>query len=98
EPAEAELVLRKGEPLEGAVGRMEHDRGRGLVDLPALDANEAVLDVVDPTDAVTPGQRVEPLDELDRVDGRAVEADRGSAIEPDGHLDGRRRICRRARP
>jgi hypothetical protein len=31
---------------------VEHDAGRALVDLARLDPDEAVLDVVDPADAV----------------------------------------------
>jgi hypothetical protein len=43
------------------------DRGRGrLVDLAALDPDQAVLDVVDAPDAVGAAQRVQPVDELDR--------------------------------
>ena len=43
------------------------DRRRGrLVDLAALDADQPVLDVIDPPDAVRAAQVVEALDELDR--------------------------------
>src|SRR6185436_21131715 len=55
-PAEAQLVLREGQALERAVGRMEHDGSGRLVDLAALDPDEPVLDVVDATDAVAARQ------------------------------------------
>jgi hypothetical protein len=55
---EAERVLAQRQALQGAVGAMD-DRSRGrLVDLPALDADQSVLDVVDSADAVGAGQVV----------------------------------------
>ena len=73
---EAERVLGERQPLEGAVGAVD-DRGRrGLVDLAALDADQAVLDVVDAADAVGAGQIVQLLDERDRIEPLAVERDR----------------------
>ena len=52
ETVEPERVLGQGQPLERAVRRVEDRRRRRLVDLAALDPDEAVLDVVDPADAV----------------------------------------------
>ena len=62
-------------------------RGRRLVDLAALDPDEAVLDVVDAADAVGAAQVVEALDELDRRQPLAVEGDRDAALEGDDDLD-----------
>jgi hypothetical protein len=62
-----ELLLREGHRLEGGVGSVEDHRSRRLVDLPALDADEPVFDVVDAPDAVQAAEVVQPLDELDRA-------------------------------
>ena len=60
------VSLRQRQALERAVGGVQDRRRRRLVDLAALDADEAVLDVVDPADAVRAAERVQPLDQLDR--------------------------------
>ena len=62
-------------------------RGGRLVDLAALDADEAVLDVVDAPDAVRPTELVQPIDELDRGQPLPVERDRDPALEVDRQLD-----------
>ena len=45
------------------VGRQQQRRGGHLVDLAALDADQPVLDHVDPADAVRAGERAGPLDQ-----------------------------------
>ena len=98
EPVEAERVARQGQPLQGVVGSVQ-DRRRGrLVDLAALDADEPVLDVVDPADAVRATELVEPLDQGDRGEPLAIERDRDAALEVDDDLDRVRRVRRRDRP
>ena len=97
EPVEPERVLRERQPLERAVRRVEDRRRRRLVDLAALDPDEAVLDVVDPADAVVAAEVVQPVDELDRGEPLAVDRDRDAALELDRDLD-RRRRRRRPRP
>ena len=83
EAVEPQLLLGQHQPLEGVVGRVQdHRRGR-LVDLAALDADEAVLDVVDPADAVRAAQVVQPLDQLDAAQRLAVDRDRDAALEAD---------------
>ena len=80
------------------MGRVQdHRRGR-LVDLAALDADEAVLDVVDPADAVRAAQVVQPLDQLDRAQPLAVDRDRDAALEAEDDLDRRGRVAGRDRP
>ena len=67
------------------------DRGRRcLVDLPALDADEAVLDMVHPTHAVGARQIVEVLDQGHGVSPIAVERNWHAALEADHYLDRRR--------
>ena len=70
--------------------------GGGLVDLARLDADEAVLDVVDPADAVPAGDLVQLLDQLDAVELAAVEGDGPAAVEGDldllGLVGGLRRV------
>ena len=76
------------------MGDDESRRGRGLVDLAALDAHEAVLDDVDPADAVLAGQRIEVLDEFQWRLGDAVDRHRHAPIEGDDDLGGRFHIRR----
>ena len=78
---EPERFLGEGEELDLAMGLVEHDGGRGLVDLARLDPDEAVLDVVDPADAVLAGDLVELLDQLDAVELAAAERDGPAAVE-----------------
>ena len=69
------LVLRQDDVLERRVRRDQHDRGRRLVHLAALDPDGAVLDHVDPPDPVRAGERVQPRDELGERQLLAVERD-----------------------
>ncbi len=87
EPVEPQRVLGEGQPFQRAVGGMEDRRGRRLVDLAALDADEPVLDVVDAADAVRAAQRVQPVDELHGLQALPVERDRDAALERDDDLD-----------
>ena len=80
---EPERVARQRQPLERAVGGVQDGRRRRLVDLAALDADQAVLDVVDAADAVRAAERVQALDELDGAEPLAVERDRDAALEVD---------------
>ena len=74
-------------------GDQRHGAG-GLVDLAGLDADEAVLDDVDPADALGAGAAVEFLDGLQRGDLDAVDRDRDAGFEGDGDLIRRRREFR----
>ena len=80
---EAPLLLQLGagedQVLERAVGLDEDERGRRLVHLPALDADGAVLDHVDPPDPVGAGALVQLGDEVDETELFAVERDRQAA-------------------
>ena len=84
---EPERVLGQGQALQGAMGDMQHRSRRSLVDLAALDPDEAILDVVHATDTVGTGQGVEPLDELDRPEPFPVERNRDTTLEFDRDLD-----------
>ena len=70
---EPKRVLGERQELDLAVRLVEHDGGRGLVDLARLDADQPVLDVVDPADAVLAGDRVELLDQRRAVGLDAVQ-------------------------
>ena len=50
-------VALEGQVLEVRVRRDERQRGRALVDLAALDADTAVLDHVEPSEATGTGER-----------------------------------------
>ena len=65
------------------MGLVQHDGGRGLVDLARLDPDQPVLDVVDPAHAVLAGELVELVDQRDAVELAAVEGDRLAAVERD---------------
>src|SRR5438132_14356628 len=71
---------------------MQEHSGRRFVDLARFDPDEAVLDHVDPPDAVFPREVVEPVDEVDALDLRAVDRDRNAFVEADLDLA---RLCRR---
>jgi len=86
-PVETESVLGEGQPFEGAMGAVDDRGGRSLVDLATLDADQAVLDVVDATDAVRSCQIVQLLHEDYRVEPLAVERDGHAALEADHDLD-----------
>ena len=72
---EAHLVLGERHLLQLGVGRVEHHGGRTLVDLAGLDPNQAVLDVVDPTDTVRARHVVQAADQPLAVQHLAVERD-----------------------
>ena len=67
--------------------RVQDDRRRRLADLAALDADEPVLDVVDPPDTVLAAEVVQPLDQLDEP-SRSPSMDTGCPLEADHDLDG----------
>ena len=78
---------------------MEQHRGRRLVDLPRLDADEAVLDHVDPPHTVFSTDDVQGLDQVDAALLFAVEADGHAFDERDLELvRGRRDLLRVGRP
>ena len=83
---EGEQLARQGQLLERSVRRVEHHGGRRLVDLAALDADEAVLDVVDAADAVGARDAVEPLDQLDAAEAVPVDRDWDALLEADDDL------------
>ena len=62
---------------------VQDDGRRRLVDLARLDADEAVLDVVDPADAVRAGDPVQLLDQLRAVELLAVQGDGPTVVEGD---------------
>ena len=63
-PLEPGLLALDGDVLQLLVRGDQRDRARGLVDLAGLDADEPVLDHVDPADALGAGAPVELLDRL----------------------------------
>ena len=72
--------------LDTPVGGKQEGRRRHLVDLPALDPHQAVLDRVDAPDAVRTGQRPRPPDQRHQVERLAVDRHRQSGLEGDRHL------------
>src|SRR5262249_41051674 len=85
---ESERLLREREELELAMRVVQHDRGRSLVDLARLDANQAVLDVVDPSHSVPARDLADRLDQLDAVERSVSKRPRPPALEADLDLLG----------
>ena len=77
------LLALQGDVLQLAVGGHQGHRPGGLVDLAGLDAHQAVLDDVDPTDPLGTGAAVELLDDLQRGEGLTVQRHRDACVEGD---------------
>src|SRR5438105_15573821 len=72
---------------------------RCLIDLAGLDADQPVLDVVDPPHAMFASDLVQPCHQLDRLERLAIECDRSALFEAYLDVAGlRRRVLGRARP
>ena len=71
----------------GVCGDEHHRTGR-LVYLPALDADQSVLDDVEAADALGAGPPVEFDDGFQHGDRVAVDGHRSAALEADDHLVG----------
>src|ERR1700676_1116790 len=82
---EARDVARDRQALERVVGRVQGDRRRRLVYLAGLDADQAVLDVVDATDPARTRGRVELSDQAIALEPAPVDGHRHAALEPDLH-------------
>src|SRR2546428_4003787 len=96
---ESQGLLRQHERLERPMGLVQEDRGPRLVDLPRLDPDEPVFDHVNPSHAVLSREVVQLLHEINALDLRAVDRDRGALREADRELSGlRRRLVRIDRP
>src|SRR3546814_4470435 len=80
-------VALEADALEVAVGHDQRQAGRALVGLPALDAEAAVLDDVDATPAEGPDEVVELLDDAERGEVLAVDADGHDGLEADLDVD-----------
>ena len=83
-PLEAGQVALDGDVLELLVRGDQRDRAGGLVDLAALDADQPVLDHVQPADALGAGAGVELLDGLQHGHRLAVDRRRDAGGEADG--------------
>ena len=83
-------VALERQVLQVGVGDDQRQRGRALVDLPALDPDPAVLDHVEPAEAAAAGDAAQLGDERLGVERLAVERDRHAGLEADDDLDRRR--------
>ena len=90
----AQFALQRDVLELGVRGDQRH-RARGLVDFPALDAHQPVLDHVEPADALLPGAPVEFHDRFQNADRLAVDRHRHATLEPDDDLVGRAPVERR---
>ena len=81
--AQMDEVAVESELLDELVGGVEDGHARGFVDAAALHADEAVLDDVDPSDAVATADLVELADHLERRTLFAVEGDGNAGLEAD---------------
>src|SRR6185312_14316177 len=80
--------------LHAAVRREQDGAARGLIDAARLHADEAVLDEIEPADAVLAAMLVELGQELGRRQRRAVDRDGIALLEPDLDIG---RLVRRLR-
>ena len=85
EPAEFALQRHM---LQLGVGGDEHHRAGRLVNLPALDADQSVLNDVEAADTLGAGPPVEFDDGFQHSDRVAVDGHRPAALEADDHLVG----------
>src|SRR5215471_3177539 len=72
--------------LDAAMGREQDRAARRLVHAARLHADEAVLDEVEPADAVLASELVEPRQEIGRREFLAVDRRRIAALELDGEI------------
>jgi hypothetical protein len=77
---------------------MQDGRRRRLVDLAALDPDEAILDVVDPPDPMSPAEDVQAFDQLHGTEPLAVERHRHATLERDHDLHRVGCVCGGDRP
>src|SRR5262249_15216240 len=82
-PAPPERPRIGRQRLDRRARGVHHRAARRLVDPARLHADEAILDEVDPADAVLAGDLVEPGQHLDRAEPLAVDRDRVAALELD---------------
>jgi len=83
---EPDLLALEGDVLQLLVRGDQRDRPGRLVDLAALDPDQAVLDEVEPPDALPAGAGVELLDRLQDGDVLPVQRHRHPALEADHDL------------
>ena len=81
-------LLVEGDLLERLVGRIEDGAARGLVDAPALHADQPVFDHVDDADAVFAAQLIELIDDVDRLHLLAVDRDGHALFKAQRHIGG----------
>ena len=79
-------LFRERDVLQRLVSLKKQHRGRSFVDLARLDADEAVLQVIDAADSVLAADPVEGRHQLQRIDGLAIERDRQAFLESDLHV------------
>ena len=83
---EPRLLLGEAHALERAVGHVERDGSRSLVQLARLDADQPVLHVIDAPHAVASGDIVHQLDERHAIQALAVDRDGDATLEADLYL------------
>ena len=74
-------ITLESQAFELLVCGNERDRPGCLVDFATLDADQSVLDDVDPTDAMLAGQDVHDLDDLERAVRNTVDCGRDPAVK-----------------
>ena len=87
------LVDRADEPLELLVGGQEDRRGGDLVDVAHLQADDAVLDVVDDADAVARADRGDAFDQLDEPEASPSSATGRPRSKPSSIVSGSSGAC-----
>ena len=81
-------LFRKGDVLQCLVGLQQEHRSRSLIDLARLDTDEAILQVIDPSDTVLATNSVEFGHEPKGVNRFTFERYRQSMLETNLHVRG----------
>ena len=76
------LVDRRDELFEVLMRGEENGRGRHLVEVADLEADDAVLDVVDDADAMATADLGRALDQLNGIEALSIEGDRTPSSNP----------------
>src|SRR5262249_35904939 len=83
EGLESLRLLRQAQRLQLAMRLVQDHGGRRFVNLPRLDADEPILNVVDAADAMAATDLVKPFEQRDSVNLLAVDSDRPAFLELD---------------
>src|SRR5579883_2602524 len=83
---EAELIEAQRQSLQRLMSSMEHNGGGSFVDLAGLDADKAILDMVNASNTMLSRLPIERLDQRYPVQFFAIERNRNATLERNLHV------------